>query len=220
MKKNGFTLAEVLIALGIVGVCAALITPAVVNIMPDRNKVRVLQYYSYITNSTLDLLNDPDIYYQELKYVKEKLPENDEEGNPQYVYLPEVNSDGSYKKNCNGGLDCTQKSQGRFCKDKEGSTKYPYCLYDKLGMTYSESGASTFKDGSKWTIKPGSTYEISIEIPASRGCGEFGVNGCKNANKFRFSVDNWGNVKPLDRLSKVYLKNPTRTNAQKDKNEA
>ena len=42
MKKIGFTLAELIVTLSIIGVSAALITPALSDLLPDRNKIKVL----------------------------------------------------------------------------------------------------------------------------------------------------------------------------------
>ncbi len=48
MKKFGFTLMEVIIALGIVGVVAAISTPLLNNLIPDKDKIAVLKTYKII----------------------------------------------------------------------------------------------------------------------------------------------------------------------------
>ena len=63
MKKFGFTLSEILITVGIVGVVAALTAPAVSNIMPDRNKMMFMKNYKELTTITEKLLQDPELYY-------------------------------------------------------------------------------------------------------------------------------------------------------------
>lgn len=220
MNKQGFTLAEVLVALGIVGVCAALIAPAIVNIMPDKNKVKVIQYHAAITNATVELLNDDAIYYRKIVYEENGTTEDGEIiKTPVIVEETITAEDGTsrtvktYKKSCEGGLDCTEASEGRYCSGASGNTKYQKCLFEKLGIT-----GGTYKDGSNWSMENGDTYKITIKV-TPEGCGEFSAS-CKKPNIFKFEVDNWGNVVPVDKLSKVYLKNPTRVNAQKDKEEA
>lgn len=59
MKKKGFTLAEALIVIGIIGVISAVTTPIVNKLKPDTNKVKYLKVYDtlneavfYFTNST------------------------------------------------------------------------------------------------------------------------------------------------------------------------
>ena len=223
MNKQGFTLAEVLVALGIVGVCAALIAPAIVNIMPDKNKVKVIQYHAAITNATVELLNDDAIYYRTIVYEPETITEDGETVTIQVPKITETEikdeSDNvlrkvkTYEKSCDGGLDCTEASEGRYCSGASGNTKYQKCLFEKLGIT-----GGTYKDGSTWSMENASPYKITIKTSAN-GCGEFSAS-CKKPNTFKFEVDNWGNVEPVDKLSKVYLKNVTRVNAQKDKEEA
>ena len=63
MKKFGFTLSELLITVGIVGVVAALTAPAVSNIMPDKNKMMFMKNYKELTTITEKLLQDPELYY-------------------------------------------------------------------------------------------------------------------------------------------------------------
>lgn len=57
MKKSGFTLAELVITLSIVGIAAALVAPALSNLVPDKNKVRVLKYHAMIGNTIDELYN-------------------------------------------------------------------------------------------------------------------------------------------------------------------
>ena len=49
--KKAFTLAEILIALGIIGVVASLVTPAVVRLRPDNNKITYLKIYDTLSDS-------------------------------------------------------------------------------------------------------------------------------------------------------------------------
>ena len=50
MKKNGFTLQEALITVGIIGIVAAITIPALTKIMPNRYQTRYLKAYSAISN--------------------------------------------------------------------------------------------------------------------------------------------------------------------------
>ena len=63
MKKFGFTLSELLITVGIVGVVAALTAPAVSNIMPDRNKMMFMKNYKELTTITEKLLQVPHVRF-------------------------------------------------------------------------------------------------------------------------------------------------------------
>ena len=62
MKKRGFTLAELLIVLGITGVVAALILPAINGLMPDKTKVMYLRVYDELSKNIKQLASDSSIY--------------------------------------------------------------------------------------------------------------------------------------------------------------
>lgn len=62
MKRNGFTLAEMLITLGIVGIITALIIPAINNLKPDENKTLYLKAYDTLTDTVKNLAANSKIY--------------------------------------------------------------------------------------------------------------------------------------------------------------
>lgn len=61
-NKSGFTLAEVLIALGIVGVIAAILVPAFGNSRPDKSKIMYLKAYDGLTEAMTTLVNDSNYF--------------------------------------------------------------------------------------------------------------------------------------------------------------
>lgn len=65
MKKNGsyggFTLAELMIVLAILGVIAAILTPVIFDAMPDENRLRFKKAYYTLQRSTDAVLNS-DVY--------------------------------------------------------------------------------------------------------------------------------------------------------------
>ena len=62
MKKTGFTLAELLITLGIIGVIVAILVPAVNNAMPDENKTMYLKTYDTLSDTIKNLASNSQIY--------------------------------------------------------------------------------------------------------------------------------------------------------------
>ena len=69
MKKYGFSLSEILVALAVVGIVAAIITPMSSAILPDKNKVEVLKAYNALSETTQNLLNNNMI----LSHIMEKM---------------------------------------------------------------------------------------------------------------------------------------------------
>lgn len=193
MKKLGFTLSEVIIALGIVGVVAAITTPLISGIVPDKNKVAVLKLYKTISGINEQLLNTPAYYWK-----------------------PTNNS------SC-VGFGCTQKVLIPELSDANGANKYPRLLgyhLDTEGHP-SSSGFKTV-DKMDWKFSggfssAGGSVTITIDtndngstIPATA------ANKNKKIDTFKFNVDVNGRVTGGDNLTKQYLANPHKLNDRRN----
>lgn len=62
MNKKGFTLAETLITLVVLGVIAAVLIPTIMNVAPDNNKVMFKKAYSTLERTVSELINDETKY--------------------------------------------------------------------------------------------------------------------------------------------------------------
>lgn len=62
LMKKGFTLAEVLITLAVVGVLASLLIPSLKGLTPDKNKVMFKKAYSTLENVISTLVSDETYY--------------------------------------------------------------------------------------------------------------------------------------------------------------
>lgn len=62
MKKFGFTLTEVVIALGIIGVVAAITAPILNSLIPDKDKIDVLKTYNIIRTINDDIKEDRTLW--------------------------------------------------------------------------------------------------------------------------------------------------------------
>ena len=60
--KKGFTLPELLITLGLVGVVAAFALPAISNIMPNQDKIMFLKAYNTVTKFAQEVATN-HMYY-------------------------------------------------------------------------------------------------------------------------------------------------------------
>lgn len=199
MKKLGFTLAEILIAMGILGVIAALTMPTIHKLSPDKDKGMVLKAYKTITEINNEILNDPSLYMLNTK-----------------IY--------GTNNNCTNILACTSKPvDGQHETGYEGDAKYPHLLSDHLTLSknYTINSGSpnsyefTTPDGLEWlmfTINSTSDdifYFIMIDTknPARQNCS-YSKNTCKNPRSFLFKVEKNGAVTYADNLTRVYLENP------------
>ena len=62
LNKKAFTLTELLIALGVIGVLAAILMPVISNLLPDQNLVMAKRAYYATQNVVSDMINDADCY--------------------------------------------------------------------------------------------------------------------------------------------------------------
>lgn len=60
--KNGFTLAEALITIGMLGIVAAILVPVMNKIIPDSNITAFKQAYSVVSQAVSNMINDDDLY--------------------------------------------------------------------------------------------------------------------------------------------------------------
>ena len=63
MKKFGYTLAELMVAMTVIGVIAAVAAPVLLNIIPDKNKVKVLKYYAMLDDTINQIFEDESVYH-------------------------------------------------------------------------------------------------------------------------------------------------------------
>lgn len=201
MKKNGFTLSELLVALGIIGVIAAITAPALSNLMPDKTKAQVLKLYKIITDANRDLLNDRGAY------INYSDPTNTEcvgfectnaVANPEYVDSNDDPISGSSKYAklmAHYKLDCTQIS--------DIEEEVDFFTTDQMWWFF--NGQTV---GNDYNI----TITIDTNLPTfSPNCTY--SNDCQNPDTFIFRVDpRTGVVTGIDPLTRAFLENPLKIN--------
>jgi len=193
MKKKGFTLAEILIALAIVGSIAAISIPMIHKISPDKDKAIVLKVFKTVNEINNELINNPTNYRF---------------------------NDGS--TNCrenNGILNCTQAPLDGHNSNATGDTKYPRLLAEYLNLSDNISvGATTSfttSDGVDWQLqinKNGNVIErydltINTNNPQRDNC-VYNHTTCKNPRRFTFQIDNNAIITGSDALTRAYIENP------------
>lgn len=62
VNRKGFTLAEVMIAMGVLGVLAAILVPAIMTVAPNSEKVRFKKAYYTLEKAISNMINDSDNY--------------------------------------------------------------------------------------------------------------------------------------------------------------
>ena len=197
MKKQGFTLAELLITLGIIGVAAALLVPNLGKVLPDRNKITVLNTAKVINEITTNLMNNDGLYY---------------------------NIDRCVGLACNATPKTAPYNDNKYSGDSKYSRLLISNL-NVNGDVNEEANASAFKfkttDGVFWTVTPtaitgGATIMIDVNGESKGKNCSFNTSSCKKPDQYVFVVDQMGKLHPGDPLTAAYTMNQTKTKNKKN----
>ena len=207
MKKKAYTLAEALIAMGIVGLIAALMVPMVSKFKPDINKVIYLKNYDAI-NSALDYVTGSSSIYPIY---------NDNESRPAYKNVV-------YKNYPLYNTVAITKDGVSF---SGGAEKFCQVLALSLGVDPVPSSCNKLNingNVASFTTSSGVDYIVSTTLSAPSGTqGSYkteiliDVNGLsegknqtcdvnpKDPDRFKFVVYSGGQLYPADTKGQAYL---------------
>ena len=150
MRKNGFTLIEILISLGIIGVIAAIFMRLMTNAVPDLDKASFLRAYLTTKAVVSDMINDSSLYPDE--YGRK-----DENGNDMY-----------------GFANTLAPAYGEYKDIASGSSKFPTIFASKLGIS---NGGYSNRDGVYYSISDsGNTKTITVTSKENVTLGRFTVD--------------------------------------------
>ena len=220
--KKAFTLAEVLITLGIIGVIAALIVPAISNVKPDKNKTAYLQVYDTISSTVNSLAHNSKIY--------PTCNNPNVEDNVNCSQYPLLNTSRPLDERYNNAI---YQGDRKLCslmalslgvaEDDIGcsNTTYAFNAADYTDGFANESFVT--KNGMRWRIVPQiATYtnnfearfqnDIYVDIDPTnnnidgrdRSC-IFDEENCTQPDIFKFLVSADGKVIPADPMGRLYI---------------
>ena len=166
MKKSGFTLAEVLISLSIIGIVAAITAPTLINIMPNKDKVMTIKYHKLISDINSELLNNTSLY-PDGKW------DNSEPLDPEYSNFLDNEEKNLFDQN-----------------------KYAFLLSKKLeieeyGDFSTNQAVLKTTDGCQWEIKTnsGTPTSIIVDTNGEETPNAYGSANQKYPDKFAFLID-------------------------------
>lgn len=222
--KKAFTLAEVLITLGIIGVIAALIVPAISNVKPDKNKTAYLQVYDTISSTVNSLAHNSKIY-PTCKDLNEVDNVNCDQ-NP--LFNTNLPLEPRYRNNRYSGDKklCSLMATSLGISDGDIDAGCTDTVYAFNAANYTNGFANpsfVTKNGMRWRISPAvasssdgtvGTYQtdIYVDIDATnndtpngdRSC-IYDQNNCTEPDIFKFMVSANGEVTPADPMGRAYI---------------
>ena len=222
MFKKGFTLQELLITIGIIGIVAAIVAPGIVGMMPDQKKMMYMKAYNTLTTLTNEILDDPSLYWTTY--------DNDGEPNCSGLFCFSSVPAGVFPP-CDEIYDVIGEQGSVFCGF---STKFPSIFLRKVNIngtptSYEASqGESqitfTTTDGIFWAFY--TRTEINNNVPGDRELVTditIDVNPnndnirnkctysdiCTDPDRFAIRLNNDGSIIAVDPLGQAFLRNPT-----------
>ena len=192
MKKFGFTLSELIVALGIIGVVAAISAPMLNGILPDKDKMAVLKIYKTLSDTNQELISDKGLYFS-----------------------MDCKNSGTI------GLECTDTPLAAPYNNNYfyGDSKYIRLLHASLkdavlSDVNGARGKITTKDGYVWEFTSATELTVDIDPNSNKNCSY--SDACRKPDRFQFKINSQtGAVEGVDPLTQAYLANPNKLNDRK-----
>ncbi len=216
--KKGFTLAELLIVLGITGVVAATLLPLVNNLMPDKTKIAYLKAHDELKTAIQSLASNSSLYPICLEQGDTTI------GCQEH---PLINTSKPLIKKFESYTGDTKLCKLlAFSMDAQESCQEGNYAYSDT--TFTQNLSFTTKNGMQWKIVPQTrtiesdkaTYQSDVYVdvdPSKKSKNCMYSPTCKHPDRFKFLVAADGSVIPADPHGLMYLN--TRKSFTKNKNE-
>ncbi len=207
--KKGFTTAEVVITLGIIGALAVILLPVLIQDRPNQEMIMFKKAYTQLSRAVNELINDDDFYPE--TELTSNIETNSGFGN---------NVEVVYHGKKFGGTDNDAKT--KFCKlvavklNIRGEEK---CDVD--AQTLANGGHFITSDGIVWLMPindfHGSEQEVTIDVNGSDGYNCFEGQSCKEPDRFTIKVSRQGLITlPNNGIELKYLNSENNTKKYKD----
>lgn len=202
MKKTGFTLAEILVTLGIIAVLAAITMPLLGSITPDKKKVMVIKYKKVLTELAAEVANDPALYWRPADKYCIALG--------CYTEIPPVTpyNDAKYT-----GVNKFRNILWSKLEGTEESNEDYFNTADGMRLKYTANSSTVSLGGNSYQLLDSI---ITMDVDGQdKGNNCAYSSSCKKPDQFKFWINTYGKVEGCDPLTVAYLKNSSKLNDKK-----
>lgn len=206
-KGKAFTLSEVIVTMGILGILAAMLIPSVVKIKPDAKKIMFKKAYATLERSISEMLGD-SATYSSVDTITPGFLNTDTTGITDTIF--------------------TNNPANKFCYVFAQKMSTLGVVDGTACPVGGPSGTFTTTDGIKWTIpipqgftNTGNYVNIMIDVNGAKGpnCGDpsnsSGYTACTGSNtpdRFYVGVRYDGKIQVVDTNAMPILTDPTKNN--------
>ena len=214
MKRKGFTLAEILISLAIIGIIVAIGFPAVNSMKPDKNKMMYLKVHDELKNEIASLATDSSLF----PACKDDGGDGIEcASHPLLNTMLPVNKKFSGSKYEGNKKLCNLMAYYLNVSDANCSESTYSFNAGTFNADFNSKKSFTTQNGVQWWIIPqansasGGTAsyqtDIYVDIDSSSESPNciYNKNSCKNPDRFKFMVSADASVIAADPMGEMYI---------------
>lgn len=209
LKVKAFTLSEAMITIGVIGVIAALVIPALKNSAPDKNKIMFKKAHAVLEQTVQSLTNNSE------EFIDGNLSQPKNNHNMCYYFAQTVNTVGD--------VHCDKSATGGAVETAPGVPSFITAdgtwWYFTNGVTPdNDEGELASDDGSN-----ASNVHILVDVDGGnngKNCGTcivqtYNTNACQCAantipDRFMFGVRSDGKIFVFGTVANQLLQNPTK----------
>lgn len=217
MKKTGFTLAELLITLAVIGIISAITLPAINKLMPDENKINCIKAYDTLSTLIKDLASNTKIY----PVCKDPGPDDDNLNCSEYPLfntnqprlLAAFNNErySGDKKLCNL-LASFMNVEDTSCEDDVYN--FNAANFD---TQFNNNKSFITANGMQWYVVPAvasayaddrGTFQTDVYVDVNGDKAPnciYNADACEKPDRFKFMVAADGTVEIADPVSREYI---------------